>query len=90
MAAGGKHDLVVVTAEVLRWAVLVRVILVGTLAVDVVLVVHVLGILLGLAVGLFLVPFIHTLGLGELVDFTTHKSSQEFLGECVRDGLACA
>ena len=84
-----RHGLVVIPPEMLRWIILVRVIVVGTLAIDVVLVVHVLGILLGLAVGLLSVPLVHTLGLGELVDFTTDNASQEFLGESVGDGLAC-
>ena len=69
--------------------VAVRVVLVDAVATDVVLVVHGLGILLGVVVGLDLVGLVETLGLGELVDFATDKAGDEFLGKGVADGLAC-
>jgi hypothetical protein len=73
---------------VLGAAVLVRVVLVGVLAVDVVLVVHLLSLLLCLALGLLLVEPVLALGLGELVDLGTGEASKDLLSELVGDGLA--
>lgn len=53
------------------------------------LVVHVLGVLLGLVLGLLAVDVVHALGLSELVNFSAGKSSEKLLGELVRDRLAC-
>jgi hypothetical protein len=74
--------------EVLRATVLVGVVLVGTLVVDVVLIVHLLSILLGLTLGLLLVKPVLTLGLGELVNLSACEASEEFLRELVGYGLA--
>lgn len=52
------------------------------------LLVHVLGIILGMLASLVGVPFVHALGLGEFVDLTPNETSKEFLGECVGDRLA--
>ena len=75
--------------ELLRAFVLVGIVLVGTLTMDVVLIVHVLGGLFGMAAGFDRVVLIHSLGLRKLVDLATNKASEEFLGERVRDGFAC-
>jgi hypothetical protein len=75
--------------ESLRAIVLVGIILVCTLALDVVLVVHVLARLFGVTMSLDLVVLIHSLGLSKFVDLATYKASEKFLGELVRDGLAC-
>ena len=60
----------------LRATVLVRVVLVGTLVVDVMLVVHALGVLLCLTLGLLLVEPVLALGLGELVNLGTCEASE--------------
>jgi hypothetical protein len=75
--------------ESLRAIVLVGIVLVCTLVPDVVLVVHVLGALSGMAMSLDLVILVHSLGLSKFVDLATYEASEEFLGELVRDGLAC-
>jgi hypothetical protein len=53
------------------------------------LLVHVMGVLLGVALGLLAVHPVHTLGLGELVDLTADEADEELLGESVVDFLAC-
>jgi hypothetical protein len=53
------------------------------------LLVHVLGVLLGVVMGLLAVNPVHTLGLGELVDFATDDAGDKFLGKGVADWLAC-
>lgn len=53
--------------EALRAAVLVGVVLVGTVVVNVLLVVHALSVLLGLALGLLAVEPVLALGLSELL-----------------------
>lgn len=75
--------------ESLRAIVLVGIVLVCTLVLDVVLVVHVLGGLFGMTVSLNFVILVHPLGLNKFVDLATYEASEEFLGELVRDGLAC-
>jgi hypothetical protein len=75
--------------ESLRAIVLVGIVLVCTLALDVVLVVHVLGGLFGMTTSLDLVILIHSLGLSKFVDLATYEASEKFFGELVRDGLAC-
>lgn len=88
----------------LRAPVLVGIILVRTLAVHVVLVVHVLGLSLSLMLGLLAVKPVLALCLGlpsvnilylcgrdrthELVDFGTCEAGEKFFGELVGDGLA--
>lgn len=51
-------------------------------------VVHVLRLLLGLPLGLLPVEPVLALGLGKFIDFGAGKSSEEFFGELVGDGLA--
>lgn len=58
------------------------------MALDVLLVVHALGVLLRLTLGLLLVEPILTLCLGELIDLGACKASNELLSEGVRDRLA--
>jgi len=70
--------------ELLRRTVLVGVVPVG---VTVVLVVHVLGVLLGVLPGLMFVPLVHALGLGELVDLTADEASEKFLSKGVVNRL---
>jgi hypothetical protein len=65
----------------------VGVVLVGTVATDVMLVVHVLGVLLGVLVGAETVNLVHALGLRELVDLGTDEGHESLLGECVLDDL---
>lgn len=52
------------------------------------LIVHVLRDLLRVTASLDGVVLIHSLGLRKLVNLATHKASEKFLGELVRDGLA--
>ena len=88
---------------------MVGVVLVCTLPLDVVLIVHVLGALLGVAVGFELVVLVHscgrsvisrhsssrwnevllTVGLCKLVDLSTDKAGEKFLGKGVVDDIAC-
>lgn len=70
-------------------------VLVGTLVVGVVLVlatvvlvVHLLGVAAGIALGTLAVNVVGALGLAELVDLRTREAGQELLGELVGDGLA--
>lgn len=67
------------------WGALVRVVLVLS---TVVVVVHTLGVLLGLVLGLLSVDKVHALGLGELVNLSTGNTGEELLGESVRDRLS--
>ena len=68
-------------------AVVVGVVFITTTT-GVVVIVHVFGILLGVLVGADLVDLIHTLGLGELVDFSTDEANKGLLSESVLDRLA--
>jgi hypothetical protein len=79
----------VLVVEPLWTTVLVRVVLICTLVPNVMLVVHVFAVLFGMALSLYSVILIHSLGLGKLVDLAAHEASEKFLGELVRDGLAC-
>ena len=63
--------------------------MIGTLVLDVVLVVHVLDVLPGVVLGLLTIDEVHSLGLGELVDFSTCETDEELLGELVGNWLAC-
>lgn len=65
-----------------------RVVLISALALDVVLIVHVLDLLLGVVLGLLTVDEVHAFSLGELVDLSAGKANEELLGELVGDGLA--
>lgn len=71
---------VVVALEVLMWSLLVRVELVLS---SVLVIVHGLGVLLGLVLSLLSVYEVHTLGLCELVDLSTDKTHESLLGEGV-------
>ena len=81
-------SLVSTLVELLGRTVLVGIVLVGTLVLDVVLVVHVAGALLGVALGSLLVVEVHAFGLGELINFTADETSEQLLGESVVDSLA--
>lgn len=70
-------------------SVAVGVVLVRTVAPDVVVIVHVVCVLLRVVVGLDLVGLVQTLSLSELVGFGTDNTSQELLSGGVVDGLAC-
>lgn len=54
----------------------------------VVLVIEIVSVLLGMALGLDLVELIETLGLEELVDFGASEAGESLLGESVGDRLA--
>jgi hypothetical protein len=71
------------------WRGDLRVILVGALVLDVVLVVQVLDVLLGLVLGPLTVDEVQSLGLGELVDLRAGETDEEFFGELMGDGLSC-
>ena len=75
--------------EALVLAVAVGVVLVRTVAPDVVFIVHFVGVLLRVVVGLDLVGLVQTLGLSELVGLGTGNTSQDLLGGGVADVLAC-
>jgi len=77
-----------VVVELLGSTVLVWVVLISTLVLDVVLIIQVLSILLGVSLGLLTVDEVHSLGLSELVDFSTGDTDEEFLGELVGYWLA--
>lgn len=79
---------IVVALEAVRSTVLVGVVLVGTLSLNVVLIIHVLCTLFGMSSGLDRVVLVHSLGLDELVDLSTDEASEEFLGELVGNGFA--
>lgn len=54
------------------------------------LVVHLVGVVLGVLLGPDLVDLVHTLGLRELVDSGTDKASNDLLGKGVADGPTCS
>lgn len=85
----GGNSLPAAGLEALVGAVAVGVVLVGTLAVDVVIVVQVLGVLLRLVVGLDLVGLVEALGLGESVDLRADNTGEDLLSGGVADSLAC-
>lgn len=70
-------------------AVAVGVVLVSTVAPDVVVVVQVLRVLLSVVMGLDLVGLVKALGLGESVDLRADETSEDLLGGTVADVLAC-
>lgn len=76
------------TVEALVALVAGRVVLVRPVAPDVVLIVHLVGVLLGVLPGLDLVDLVHALGLRELVNFSTNETSDGLLGEGVAHRLA--
>jgi hypothetical protein len=65
-----------------------RIILIGTLSSNIMLIIHMLGILLRMALCLLAINVIQALGLDELVDFGTSNANEEFFGELVGDCLA--
>jgi hypothetical protein len=65
-----------------------RIILIGTLSSNIMLIIHMLGILLRMALRLLAINVIQALGLDELVDFGTSNANEEFFGELVGDCLA--
>lgn len=68
--------------------VLVWVILISTLLVDVVIIVHLSGLLLSMSLGLNSVVLVPSLSLSKLVNLSTGKASEKFLGERVVDDLS--
>lgn len=70
----------------------VRLLLVGVVLVvaTVVVVVEGLSALLGLVLGTLTVNVVGTLGLSKAVNLTGSETGKEFLGELVRDWLACS
>lgn len=69
--------------------VLVRVVLVGTLALDVMLVVQALGILLRLMLRLLTIKEVLSLRFGQLIDLGAREAGKELLCKLVRDRFAC-
>lgn len=55
---------------------------------DIVVIIHRLGMLLSMLVGLDLVDLVHSLGLSQLVDLGADKTSNGLLGELVANRLA--
>lgn len=66
----------------------IRIILVGAQVLLVVLLIHPVGVFLGMPLGLELVIFVHALGLGQAVDLAADKTSNGFFGEGVADRFA--
>lgn len=66
----------------------IRIILVGAQVLLIVLLVHLVGVFLGMPLGLELVILVHALGLGQAVDLAADKTSNGFFGEGVADGFA--
>jgi len=80
---------VVVVATELVWScTLVWIILASTLALNVMLIIQILSGFLGLMLGLFSVPSIFTLGLSQLVDFSSSDTDESFLRESMANSLA--
>lgn len=75
--------------KVLRWSILIRIILVCTMVVHIMFIIHPLRMPLSLSLSLLTIEPIFSLRFREAIDFGTGKASKEFLGELVRDGLAC-
>jgi len=55
----------------------------------VMLIVHAIGVLFGLALGLLLVDPVGTSGFSETVNFCAHETGERFLCELVFHRLAC-
>lgn len=69
------------------WSIaLIRIVLIHSL---IVVIVHSLGMLSGSLLSLIGVVFVHSLCLGELVDFTSNETGEEFFGKGMGHGLAC-
>jgi hypothetical protein len=69
-------------------SVAARVVVLSAVAMDVMLVVHSVGVLLSVVLGLEPFDLIHALGLGELVNLRTSEGCNDLLSEGVTDGLA--
>lgn len=69
-------------------AILIRVVLVRTLALNVVLIVHPLSTPSSIVFGAFAIPHVLTLGLSELVDFRTSQAGKHLFRELMLNGLA--
>jgi hypothetical protein len=74
--------------EALRAVVLARVVVISTMALDIMLVVHLFSVRLCVALRFLLVEEVLALGLDELVDLSTGEASEELLGKLMRDRLA--
>lgn len=70
-------------------SVAARVVVLSAVALDVMLVVHSVGVLLSVVLGLEPFNLVHALGLGELVNLGAGEGSNGLLSEGVTDGLAC-
>ena len=79
---------VIVVVDLWGWAVLVGVVLVGTLVLDIVLIVHIPGALCCVFASLIPVVLVHAMRFCKFVHFSAHETSQEFLRKLVVDSLA--
>ena|SRR5947209_5533405 len=68
--------------------ILVGVVLVRALVIDIMLVIHLFGTLFRVLVSLVSIPGVFTLGLSQLVDFPSNKSSEELFCKCMRHRFA--
>lgn len=64
------------------------VVFLSTVSTDIVLIVHMFGVLLSVLLSSDLVDLVHSLALGQLVDLGADEASKGLLGEGVLDGLA--
>jgi hypothetical protein len=72
----------------LRLSVLIRIILIRTLPINIMLIIHALGIMLRLLLRLLAVEPVLALGLGELVHLSASEPSQHLLSKLVRHRFA--
>ena len=79
----------VTLVELLRRTVLVVIVLVYTVALNVVLILHVLRILFGPVAGTLVAMCVHSFGLSKLIDFTADEAGEELFGKCMVYDLAC-
>lgn len=66
-----------------------RVILISSLATNVVVIVHVLYVLLRVSLGLLTVDKIHSLCLSQFIDLSTSNTDEELLSKLMGDWLSC-
>ena len=79
---------VVVVVDLWRRAILVGIVLVGTLVLHIVLIVHISGTFCCMLASLVSVVLVHAVGLSKLVNFSANKASQDFLRKLVVHSLA--
>ena len=80
---------VVVVVDLWRWAILVGIVLIGTLVLNIVLVVHVTGALCCMFASLVSVVFVHAVCFSKLVNFSADEASQDLLRKLMVHSLAC-